>query len=278
MSESCAPIGIVTATTNPTRARACIGSWFLHATEPEMPMIIIANGGDDPQGYLGVVPAFRRGVDDLIKRFHDIEIIACFHDDLEIQEDGWDSVVRRAFDRHPDLGLAGFGGAIGLGTDALYNEPYDPMQLARIGFRSNLVDAEAHGARSLTTEPVVCLDGFSQIGRRAFFTGLSESEWRTHEIPARTPFRHVRPWTYLERLGFIHHFYDGALGCLARRLGWQVRYLPVRCRHYGGQTAVGDPGYQRWAALEIDGGDRGFWEAAHRIGYAEFKDVLPLRL
>jgi len=173
------------------------------------------------------------------------------------------------------VGLVGFGGAIGLGTDAIYQEAYDPMQLARIGFRSNLVDAENHGTRSLVPEMVVCLDGFSQIGRHAFFTGLKEHEWNTRSLSRRAP---ERPWQTLQRLGIVHHFYDGALGCLARRAGWQVRYLPVRCRHYGGQTAVGDPGYQRWANTAIDGGDRGFWEKSHRVGYDTFRDVLPLRL
>lgn len=265
-------IAIVTATTNPERAQACIDSWGKLASGPLF-MVVIENGMKD-EPYLGPVPAFRQGVDVVLKTSN-AEIIACFHDDLEIQEEGWDEKVRKAFERHPEVGLAGFGGAIGLGTEALYRDGYDPMQLARIGFRSNLVDAEAHGTRSLLPEPVVCLDGFSQIGRRAFYLGMTEKEART-----MTTTRHamVRPWTELVTLGFVHHFYDGALGCQARRAGWQVRYLPIRCRHYGGRTAVGDPGYQAWAAQEIDGGDRGFWEQAHRLGYESFKDVLPLRL
>lgn len=268
-------IGIVTATTNATRAESCIDSWQRHATGEPVTLLIIPNGGDNVDPYLGTVPAFRKGVDALVKSYHDLDIIACFHDDLEIVEEGWDQKVGQAFERYPSLGLAGFGGAIGLGATDIYQTPYDPMQLARVGFRSNLVDAEVHGTRSLTAEWVVCLDGFSQIFRHAFVTGLTEAEWRTR-IPHTTNL--LRPWTQLERLGFIHHFYDGALGCLARQRGWQVRYLPVGCRHYGGRTAVGDPGYQRWAEMEIDGGDRGFWETAHRIGYDEFRDVLPLRL
>jgi hypothetical protein len=265
-------LGIVTATTNLAKSRACVESWTAHATT-EIPVITILNGVSG-KPYLGTVRAFRRGVDRLFKEYP-VEYFACFHDDLEITEDGWDVKVAQAFERHPEVGLVGFGGAIGLGTDALYQEPYDPMQLARIGFRSNLVDAESHGTRSLTPEMVVCLDGFSQIGRRPFFSGFTLQEWTTHEM-TRTGTE--RPWRYLDRLGFKHHFYDGALGCLARRAGWSVRYVPIGCRHYGGRTAVGDPGYQRWANTVIEGGDRGFWEASHRIGYDTFKDVLPLRL
>jgi len=175
--------------------------------------------------------------------------------------------------RHPNCGLAGFGGAIGLGDEQIYQKPYDPMQLARIGFRSNLIDAEKHGTRSLLPERVACLDGFSQIGTRQF--------WEGYRNQTRALVRYSlqdMPWTVLEELGFVHHFYDGALGCIAKRHGWEVWYLPVRGQHFGGQTAVGDPGYGDWAKTQIKDGDQGFWQAAHRIGYDAFKDVLPIRL
>jgi hypothetical protein len=275
-------LGIVTATTNREKAEPCLASWQQQASEP-LALVVTVNGlpprgqgsGRPKLSYLGTVRAFREGVEEMFKTRPEVEIIACLHDDLVILEKDWDQAVLTAFRRHPEVGLAGFGGAIGLGADDLYQAPYDPIQLARIGYRSNTVDAETHGARSLLPEPVVCLDGFSQIGRRAFWQGFSEAEWRTHETRRR---EFVRAWRYLEDQGFVHHFYDGALGCLARRLGWQVYYLPVRCRHLGGQTAVGDPGYQEWAEQQIKGGDRGFWEQAHRTGYDLFKDVLPLRV
>lgn len=260
-------LAVVTATTNLRRAERCLDSWITQASAG-FTRYIIENGGPDPKTpYLGTVPAFREGVDLVLRDEPTVEIIACLHDDLEIIEDGWDDQVRDLFRHHPEVGLLGFGGAIGLGSDALYQTPYDPMQLARVGFRSNLVDAESHGARSLLPERVACLDGFSQIGRRAFWQGLN---------PAGQT--HVPPWDYLQLEGFVHHFYDGALGCLARRLGWAVYYVPVACHHQGGQTAVGDPGYQRWAAGQIEGGDHAFWERAHRIGYDCFRDVLPLRV
>jgi len=256
-------LGIVTASTNLARAKVCISSW--HRTT-SLPMVIVQNGGD--AGYLGTVRAFRYGVDQMLSEHPEVDLIACLHDDVEItQPGGWEVSVARTFQRHPEVGLAGFGGAIGLGSTDLYHRAYDPMQLARVGFRSNLTDAESHGTRGLAPEEVVCLDGFSQIGRRAFWAGLSPS--------GQT---YMPPWHYLDVNGFVHHFYDGALGCLARRLGWRVYYIPVPCQHLGGQTAVGDAGYQEWAAKQIDGGDRGFWEQAHRLGYDLFRDVLPLRL
>lgn len=260
---------IVTATTNKARAKRCIDSW-MHYAGPEVPQILIVeNGGSDP--YLGTVPAFRQGVDLALTDPH-TEIIACLHDDFEIKEHDWVTKVVRHFQRHPKCGLLGFGGAIGLGDTDIYQKPYQPIQLARIGFRSNLDDAEAHGMRSLLPEPVACLDGFSQIGRRAFWQGCPyEGRTVTHYISP------LRPWTTLESLGIVHHFYDGALGCLARRQGWETWYLPLRAKHHGGQTAVGDNGYQEWAKTQIEGGDYGFWKKAHDVSYEAFRDVLPLR-
>ena len=223
--------------------------------------------------YLGSVGAFRLGVDHVLEQWQGAEVIACLHDDLELHDPHWGEQVLRHFDRQPACGLAGFGGALGLGDDDLYKKPYDPMQLARRHFRSNLTNAEAHGVRSLLPERVACLDGFSQIGRREFWAG------REPVTVLGASFRGApRPWTTLQDLGFIHHFYDGALGCLAARYGWETWYLPIACTHYGGRTAVGDPGYQDWAKTQCEGGDHGFWKSAHRIGYDHFRDVLPLRV
>jgi hypothetical protein len=268
-----APLAIVTATTDVSRAADCLASWREQAIDKGIPTLIVQNGGQTGEPYYGTVGAFRRGVDELLATTQ-AEVIACFHDDLEIREYGWDARVLRHFDRQPACGLAGFGGALGLGAANIYQVPYDPMQLARQYFRSNLIDAEHHGMRSLLSERVACLDGFSQIGRRGF--------WLGHEYisPIRELDVRERPWQKLERLGIVHHFYDGMLGCLAKRYGWEAWYLPVACIHYGGRTAVGDPGYQEWAndKTKTTEGDHEFWKAAHKVGYEEFRDVLPIRI
>lgn len=263
-------ICIVTATTNRERAKRCIDSWG------EVPSITLINGTSEATPYLGTVPAFRRAVDMALDSPHHYDIIACFHDDLEILDRHWADRVSAYFAANPAMGLAGFGGAVGLGDEDLYQTPYRPEQLARKGFRSNMVDAEAHGIRSLLSERVACLDGFSQIGRREFWEGGLGAHFEDPELIEG--FIGARPWTRLEQMGMVHHFYDGALGCLAARHGWETWYLPIACKHYGGATAVGDPGYQDWAHTQVSGGDHGFWEAAHRIGYDTFRDVLPLRV
>lgn len=261
-------LGIVTATTSMARSATTISGWMDHAgTHPRLE--IIFNGMGTP--YLGTVPAFRQGVDALLKVEPALDVIACLHDDVDIAEHEWDWKVLRHFEREPKCGLLGFGGAIGLGSSDLYQTPYNPMQLARIGFRSNMPNAEVHGIRSLLPERVACLDGFSQIGRREFWEGVLRVSDRAHGYGPR-------PWTFLEDHGVVHHFYDGMLGCLARRYGWDVWYLPIACQHFGGRTAVGDAGYQDWAKTQHRDGDHGFWEQAHLIGYEQFRDVLPIRL
>ena len=267
---------VVTATTNFDRAKACIASWG------EVSVVVVVNGGSCNQQYtsprykwlihdeyLGTVPAFKVGVDFVLDRTQ-AEVVACLHDDLEIQDPRWAEKVLDRFDRQPAVGLLGFGGAIGLGDADIYQKPYQPVQLARIGFRSNLVDAEVHGMRSLLAERVACLDGFSQVGRREFWEGIHRPETR--------PGREQRPWDVLTDLKLVHHIYDGALGLLAARYGWDTWYLPIRCRHYGGQTAVGDEGYQGWAKTQHPLGDQGFWEEGHRVVWEHFRDVLPLRV
>ena len=281
-------LAVITATTNSERARTCIESWHAAALH-DLHVIIVTNGEkedslraawtvpnttwlDHPE-YLGTVPAFKLGIDYALKHL-DAEILANLHDDFRIDESRWDEKVLKHFDRHPLCGLAGFGAAIGLGDIDIYQKPYDPMQLARIGFRSNLVEAEAHGLRSLLPEKVACLDGFSQVGRRDFWNG-----YRRNGNGGLVRYSQGdRPWDVLQTLGVTHHLYDGLLGCLAKRYNWETWYIPLRGHHFGGRTAVGDKGYGNWAKTQVDEGDQGFWKAAHQIGYEAFRDVLPIRV
>lgn len=277
MKPTCYRLAIVTATSNPSRAEDCFRSWLGRATY-HLPVTVVYQPFEKvvksasrdllnafaPGVSLvmlppsGVVPAFAAGVQ---QAFDDkeVEAVLCLHDDVLIEQDGWDEVVLAYLDRH--LGQEcyfGFGGGIGLGDDQLYKTDYHPMQLARQGFVSNMRDAEAHGRRSTKEERVVCFDGFSAGGTRGWF---------------------LRAWRGLESMGFIHHAYDGALGCYARRVG--IPYgtmLPIKVHHFGGRTAVADPDYASWAQTQKAGGDSGFWVASHKILYEQFAGQLPLRL
>lgn len=275
---------IVTASTDVDKARRWTDSWRARASalEGAFHAVIVWNGvGQRPwphwsgtrsdttliiePDYLGVVPAFCLGLQAVIHRAQPHDVIACLHDDVEIFEQDWDRKVLAHFDAHPRTILAGFFGATRLGADELYKTDYDPMQLARGDCWSNMDDAEAHGQRSTEARRVVVLDGFSQIMRADFARYACEA---------------------LQKSGVTHHAYDLALGCLAARwargvstqLGAETWMIPIHCHHAGGQTAVGDRGYQEWAAKKIKDGDQGFWLEAHAHFYEEFRDILPLRL
>jgi hypothetical protein len=262
-------LAVVTASTDLVRAAPCLRSWMETATtDPDL--FVVVNGHHEHgltthqefEGtyirftrYLGTVRAFLEGTQAALES--DADIIATFHDDLIINEPGWDDKTLEFFRRHPGAGLVGFGGAIGLADDDIGRKPFAPVQLARKGFRSNLVDAEVHGLRSTLAERVACLDAFSMIFRRDFA---------------------ATAWADMDRLGIVHHFQDGAAACLAARAGLDVWYLPVACQHLGGRTAVGDAGYQAWAKAQIDGGDQGFWQKSHEVAWQEFRNELPIRV
>lgn len=154
-------------------------------------------------------------------------------------------------------------------------------------------DAEAHGCRSEMAEPVACLDGFSQIGKREFWEGFTERTMRTgegHQMLLNG--EETNLFAVMEAWGVVHHFYDGMLGAFAKRLGYMTWYLPVACHHFGGRTAVADTRYHEWAARHVNEltrtdarndeqarptGDQFFWTQAHQIGYDQFRDCLPIR-
>lgn len=238
-------LAIVTATAGADCAQACMESWRSLAAY-EYPTYTIKN-------IWGVVPAYAQGVRQALDRTP-VSAVLCLHDDLLIEEQDWDLKVLDALDRGVRFG--GFGGAVTLGAENIYRTPYDPMQLARGGFVSNMRDAEAHGVRSTVKQPCVCFDGYSQLGTSDWFGAA---------------------WNELERLGFKHHAYDSALGCLARRARVKAgELIPVACHHYGGRTAVLNTDYHAWAKQY--GGDAGLWDESHRIMYDAFKHELPLRL
>jgi hypothetical protein len=213
----------------------------------EIPIYTVRN-------HMGVVPAFAEGV--RLAAEEGAEIIACLHDDVIIEEPDWDIHVTAWFDAQPKCVLAGFGGGKGLGHPDIYRIPYDPMQLARVDFVSNMRDAEAHGRRVAIPTRVACLDGFSQIGRADFLR---------------------RSFQYLEKLGVVHHAYDSHLGVLAARAGGEAWMLPVKVHHLGGRTAVGNVEYQSWARGQNPEGDHGFWVKAHEVLYEDARGTLPLR-
>jgi len=71
------------------------------------------------RGY-GVVPVFAAGLAGVLTDTP-ASIIACLHDDVWIEEEGWDQKVLDFFAANPRCGLLGFGGATGLGAADIYH-------------------------------------------------------------------------------------------------------------------------------------------------------------
>lgn len=259
---------VVTASRNADLYDRCAASWRDKAVY-QWPIVL--------EPGFGVVPLYAKGVERALNL--GATFIACLHDDVLIDHPAWDAEIIEFFSAHPKCGLAGFGGATGLGHDLMYKIPYDPMQLARQNFLSNMREADVHGTRTTRQQRVACLDGFSLIGRRAFWQGWFQDGHGRHS--SRTVPDQDEGWnlfTLMSSWGIVHHAYDAALGCFAKRLGWEVWLTPIACDHLGGRTAVADRSYHQWAGEQHPLGDQGFWLGAHQIVYDQFRDVLPIRV
>jgi len=285
---------VVTATTDVARAATFIQRLSQTTTRMPPPVVVVQQKtqawmpmldgvvvrSDD---YLGVVPAFTRGVEMALRAYPSAEVIACLHDDVLMQEYDWDHWLLRHFDNYPSCGLAGFGGAWGLGDVDAGKGEYRPTWLVRRGFMSNMPDAEVHGERSRIAQQVAVLDGFSLCFRRDFLIQRLPTEAWGSKHSIHTPGMYAGEdnlFALLEKWGVVHHAYDAAMGAFAKDLGWEVWYLPFECQHLGGQTAVGDAGYAEWAKTQTadSRGDQRFWEEAHGIIWSKLGHLLPFEV
>lgn len=183
--------------------------------------------------------------------------IAFIHDDVLIHEQGWDLQVENQFrSPHPNskpVGVVGFGGAYGLGTHKIYEEPYRIQNMIRIGYASNVDDAEVHGMRFDGNREVATVDGFAMIVSKDLLRATNG--WPVDKL--------------------VFHQYDNWLCCMARRLGFQVRMVGVRCQHLGGRTSLSIE-YNTWAKSTLGKSDADIHREAHEWFYEEFRDVLPI--
>lgn len=191
-------------------------------------------------------------------RATDADYMMFIHDDIEILEAGWDQTIARFFEEHPKCGLAGFGGALGLGNPEIYKVPYQLQQLARHNFFSNMKEAHIHGFRTLKPMRVAVLDGFCLIFRREAYLCMGG-------------------WLKAINCGLMFHNYDFWACCMMARLGGEVWVIPIQCHHYGGGTSVSLE-YNEWIKTQGYVSDVEVHARAHEICYREFKDVLPLRV
>jgi GT2 family glycosyltransferase len=183
----------------------------------------------------------------------DDHVLVYIHDDVDILEPRWDERVRNRFLAQPDIGLAGFACALGLGEDAIYKAPYELRHVGRHTFGSNMVGATIHGFVTTEDREAASPDGFSMIIRRSLLDKIGGWSW----------------------FPFLHHVYDYAIACQARRHGYRCWLIPVHVNHHGGKTACG-PIHQETAKKY--GGDTQVHADAHRWLYDNFRDVLPFKV
>jgi len=218
-----------------------------HATTGELGFAVHHNSIDN---NLGVVGSYQQILDNVTQdgeiRW---ELLAFIHDDVICRERGWDERVLHEFE-DPEVGLVGFGGARWHGVSELYKRPYELIQLVRGDYMSNTDDAEVHGARFTGSCDVAVLDGYVLIVRRDLLDRAGG-------------------WRGLAS-GCDFYCYDYALSAMARRLGYRIRLVGVRCHHLGGRTSV--------AAGALPATSPEAREAAHRWFYETYRDVMPARV
>lgn len=205
----------------------------------------------------------------------DSNIFLFLHDDVlpTSEKPGWDSTLIDHFETNPRCGLAGFGGALGFATDDIYKMPYSRNQLARLGFLSNMREAEKHGKRVTKPVRVAALDGFALATSREFYTrgGMIERE-AGHAV--------VRgAWDACLRDGIQFHMYDAWLSCRAAELGFETWMLPVECHHAGGQTSVTRQAEYAEVVKRLGyASPEDLYERGHTRVYERFHRILPIRV
>ncbi|KKM20994.1 hypothetical protein LCGC14_1639880 [marine sediment metagenome] len=236
---------IVVPSMVPERAHKAIGDWRALMAKPAEHQYLIV---DNSETNRGVLASMQEGYE---KAGQDIIMFA--HDDVEINEENWDTRVEAEFN-DPSVGVVGFGGALYHGDPDIYKVPYYLQQLGRSHYRSNTTDAESHGERFTGSCDVATLDGFALIVRKELLD-------KAGGFP-------------VDRMTF--HSYDYWVCCMAHRLGYRVRVVGIKCQHLGGRTST-TPAYQEWIQKTHKKTDVQVHEESHRFVYDEFFDVLPWR-
>lgn len=205
------------------------------------------------------------------------DIFVFLHDDVLIEQRGWDQAILDHFATHPRCGLAGFGGGVGFAADDIYKVPYDYRQLARLTFVSNMREAESHGYRVMTPCRVAALDGFALIVSRDFYTRFGPL--REPGAPHLNRTTSEGAWDDCLRDGVPYHMYDAWISCRAAELGYEVWMLPVACHHQGGQTSVSrQTEYAQVVSRLGYASAEDLYAKGHEAVYRRFAGLLPIRV
>lgn len=193
--------------------RRCVESWC-------WPSIIVPK--------MNIVPAYQLAFEQCSS-----DILGYLHDDLICEDENWRERVMREFE-DPAVGIVGFAGGFGYCHPSMTQ--FNPQGMGRIGFCSNLKNAEIHGGRMTTAINAVVLDGMSIFIRREAL--VKAGGWP---------------------VGKVDYFqYTEWVCCAVRRAGYKIRVVGVAVDHLGGRSTGYNPN------LNPD------WHAEHKAVWDEF--------
>ena len=225
-------LSLIVATWFHSEWARCVESW-------RQPTVLIPR--------MGILDAYQEGYDRCQS-----DILAYFHDDLLALDPDWLPRVLAEF-ADPSVAIVGFAGAPGYGHPEMYKNPYHHSSLGRVGFASNLVNAEQHGARFTGAKDVVVLDGLALICRRSFLSQIGGWEWRRAREGKDEP-------------DYNYYLYSEALVFHALRLGYRIRLVGIAVEHLDHRSTGLNPN------LKVD------FEGEHRRLFEEFSDVMPAKV
>lgn len=211
--------------------------------EQELPLIIVDNGSNPPvRDWLiglregdevirnienfGVLKALNQAW--FVAKQLDADYIFYTHNDVLIHEKGWDTKIMRVLENYPKkVGVAGFYGAKGIGTNDIYRSGYAQHQMIRLENVSgcNRMNAAIHRFRNPRgeTEEVAVMDGFSLIVSMELLNKVGG----------------------FDRTFPPHHMYDNDICLESLDKGYTNIVISMDAEHLGGRTDVGED----WASV-----------------------------
>ena len=188
------------------------------------------------------------------RRFNYIMFI---HSDVEVYTPDWHKHTIDVFQSYVQVGVVGWGGALGIGHPDIYKIPYHISQLARTSYASNDKHAQNHGGLwtwNRGAREVATLDGFCLAVRCSLFDQVGG-------FPDALPF----------------HNYDNWLCLRSHQLGFRVMQVGVNCWHKGGGHSVRG-GWDDWARRKLGKSDEEVHKESHVWLYEQMRGVLPVRV
>jgi len=210
---------------------------------------------------IGVLPTFKQGLEKSSG-----EIVCFMHNDVLLQERGWDEKVAGVFADNERLGLAGLFGAVGVGDNGGRIRSMSKMQGAEWGICACHEFAWQHHSEYLDgMHPATILDGVGMFFRREALEDLVNSDmfadWRAP-----------------------HHFYDRIMPLKLVDKGWKVATIGIGFDHWSGATANSSTVYNDTATEWLKSQDKyeegrpvdqQVYDIAEQQFFAEFRHRLP---